>query len=118
MPLFSYVRCSATAAAMLSRSGNRHAAVDDDGLPSHIASRLRCQQNCGAGDLVRLADAAKRRLFVPSFEIVRIFPQRARKVGADEARSDAVDADIVRSKLDGKIAGELQIRGLGDAIGT
>jgi hypothetical protein len=50
------------------------------------------------------------------FSIVRIFPQRARKIGANETRRDAVDPHIVRPELDGEIARELHIRRLGDAI--
>ena len=97
-------------------SGNGDAAVDHNGLAGYVAAGLRGQKEGGTGDLVRLADAAERRLRVSSLQILRIFPQRTREVGANEARRDAIDAHVVRTELDRKIARELHVRRLGDAI--
>src|SRR5579862_9598480 len=88
------------------RSGDRVAAIDDDCLPGHEIPGARGEQHRGSGNLVRLADAAKRRSRSRALEVVGIFPQRPGKVGADEAGGDAVDTDIVRPELDGEIARE------------
>ena len=97
-------------------SGNGDAAVDHNGLAGYVAAGLRCQKDRRAGDFVGLADAAERRLRVSSLQILRILPQRTREVGANETRRDAIDAHVVRTELDGKIARKLQVRRLGDAI--
>src|SRR5271170_6383360 len=100
------------------RSGDGDAAINHYGLSGHEASGLRREHDCSAGNLVRLSDTAKGCLFASVFQHLRIFPKRARKIGADQARRDAVDPYVVRSKLDGEIARQLQIRRLGNAIGA
>ena len=67
------------------------------------------QHDRSAGNLIRLADATQRRLFVSVFQHLRIIPKRARKIGADQARRDAIDPHVVRSELDGEIARQLQV---------
>ena len=44
-------------------------------------------------------------------------PERAREIRSHEAGRDGVDPDVVRPELDREIAHELEVGGLGDAIG-
>src|ERR1700692_4186038 len=90
-------------------SADRGAAVDDDGLPGGETSRRRGQKYRGPCDFVGLADAQKRRARGGGLQGFRIVPQRLGKIGLDQARRDAVDADIVRSVFAGQIARELHV---------
>src|SRR5271165_2043013 len=93
------------------------AAVDDDHLAGHERARGRGEKDGGAGDLIRLADPSQRRRRRHRLQRVRVLPQGAGEVRAHEAGRDAVDADVVTAELDREIAGELEVRGLGDVVG-
>jgi hypothetical protein len=45
-------------------------------------------------------------------------PQSAGEVRSDQARRDAIDADVVFSPLDRKIARKLNVGGFGDIVGS
>src|SRR6202042_1401894 len=108
-------RCAKIA---LTRKSYRRSAVADDRLAGGERARLRGQEHGRARDLVRLADAAQRRALRRAFQGLRVLPQRAREIGFDQARRDAVGADVVRAVLDGDVARELHVGSLGDAIGA
>src|SRR3546814_10304835 len=64
------------------------------------------------------ADALQRRGGGRAFEVLGIFPQRARHVCADQARRDAIDAHPLRPEFDREIARDLHVGGLRNAIGA
>src|ERR1700688_3297432 len=71
-----------------------------------------------AGDFVGLADAAQRvRLYGMTVDL-RVFPESAREVGADDRRCDRVDPNVGRAPFDGEIAHQREVGGLGDAVGA
>jgi hypothetical protein len=79
----------------------------------------RCGQvHRGAGDFVRVADAAQRGLGVAGGQLLGVVPQGLGEIGLDQARGDAVDADVVRAQLAGQVARQLHVGGLADAVGA
>src|SRR6266404_1136107 len=100
---------------VLAAARDRHAAIGDDDLAGDKAGGRRGEEKGDAGDVLGLADAAERRRLQAALELRRILPERPGEVGLDQPGGDAVDADIVLAPLDREVAGELEIRRLGDA---
>ena len=83
------------------------------------AARRRRQEHHRAGDLVGLADPAQRRRWrSPLRAASGSSHKRAGEIGLDQARRDAVHADVVRAEFVRQVARELHVGGLGDAIGA
>src|SRR5690606_35970692 len=80
-------RCSA--------AGGDHAAVDDDGLARQEGARRPREHHGDAGDVLGLAEAAQRIGGLGGGAPLRILVERAGEVGLDQARGDAVDADVL-----------------------
>ena len=66
----------------------------------------------------RARRAPERRSGDPIRRAFLVLQQRSRKIRSHEAGRNGVDTDVVRPELNGKIAHELEVGGLGDAIGA
>src|SRR4029079_13858076 len=76
-------------------------------------------EDCGApADLVRHADAAQRCLRIALRDVHLVLPQRARKIGSLEPRSDAVHASFLRPPCARQAARERKVARLRDAVGA
>src|ERR1700677_3327132 len=103
---------------MADLTGDRRAAIDDDGLPGHERSGLRGEVNSSPGNLIGFADSPERRPRGDRLQRLRILPQCAGKVRSYQAGSNAIDANIVLSPFDREIARKLNVGCLGDVIGA
>src|SRR5690606_28610151 len=99
-------------------SGGGCPAIDHHGLAGHEGTGRACKKDCRARNFIRHADALQRRAGGGALQNVRVVPQRLGEIGLDEARRDAVHADIVRAIFNGEVAGKLHVSSLGHAIGA
>jgi hypothetical protein len=97
---------------------NRATTVDNEILSSREAAGFRCEIDRDTGDFFRFPNPAQGVMFSPTLEDFRVFPQRAREVGANETRRNGINAHIVRAVFDCEIAHELGVCGLGDTVGA
>lgn len=95
---------------------HRPASVDEQISPGDQRGGGRGQENHSAGDIHRIADAPEWDMVEDVRMELRIIEGRARAVGPDESRRNAVDGDAMRCSFERQATRQVIYRCLGHAI--
>jgi hypothetical protein len=95
---------------------NHHAAVSHNGLAGNVLTRCTGQENRYTANVIGLPNSAQGCFIFNHASLDRVVGEGLGKGGSDEARRNAIDADIVWPPFHRQVASQLHVGGFGNVV--